>query len=148
MSVPGYVDEADLDDPREHLVWAINSWPAVEKSQPYPAAPNPLLPHHAENLYNLGLRYHPELATHKKVRGKDGMPKVVPVGAPDPVEVEASMEGSGLPGEALALLGQIDPAMAEEIRNMPPDQRAAELESRHALFVESLEMLKKFGAGD
>lgn len=143
MAVPNFVSDANLDDPKQHCAWAICYWPGVGKSQPYPAAPRPLIPHHSELLYDLGFRYHPELATKKKVVTEKGDVAFISVDEPDPVApdvVDASTE-------ALALLGQIDPELATRVATMDESERAAAIEAHKGEFGAAMESLQKIRDG-
>lgn len=141
--MPNFVSEADMDDPREHCAWAISFWPGVGKSQPYPAAPRPLLPHHSELLYDLGFRYHPELATRKKVVDEKGTIQFIPVDEPDPVAPVVEESST----EALALLGQIDQELAARVATMDESERELLMAEYKGSFGEALTALQKLRDG-
>lgn len=147
MPVPEYLSDANLDDPREALAWVFAQWPKVGESQPYPAAPRPLLGPHSEFAYALGVRVHPELATLKKVPGENGSPVFIPVDEPDPVPAAGSAGDVSV--EVLGLLAQVSPEMAARVAAMTPDEREKAVEDNRAAFEQAVsalaELQDKFG---
>lgn len=144
VAVPRFPDEADLDNPQEMFAWLFSGWPHVGESRPYPQAPDPFIPHHSQLAYDLGFRYHPELATVKKVRDKSGYGyKYIPVGDPDPVLPKPAAEPED---EVVAMLQEVDPALAKHIAGLSEDERRAELKAREPDFKKSLAVLQRLMA--
>ena len=139
MSCPRFVEDADLGVEWESVAWALSDWPGVEKSQPYPAAPTPLLPYHAQMLVDLGFRYHPELAVLRKVPGEGGRAVFIGVGDEPPVVESAGV----VPDDVMSMLMRVDPDMADRIACMSPGERAAEAEAKKAEFEAAVAMLSK-----
>lgn len=138
MGVPQFAHEANHDDPKEFMSWFLSDWPKIEKAQPYPSAPRPFLPYHSQLGWDLGFRYHPELATLKKVATKDGV-AFIPVGDDDPVVGDTTSHGD----EVAALLAQVDPGYAERIAGMTPAERHDALEGAKAEAEKAIEVLKR-----
>lgn len=141
---PVYMKDANLDDPQQFAAWALSNWPGVEKSQPYPAAPAPLLPYHSQLLWDLGFRCHPELAVIKKVPGPKHLPVFIGVDEPDPEPEDTQAEEADLK----ALLNRVDPDLVRNLASLSPEERENELISRKAAFDEAIEVLRKIGGGN
>ena len=143
--VPQYASEADPDNPRECLAWLLTQWPRIEgsKTQPYPPPPRPLIPEYSRIAYELGFRYHPELATLKKVPGKDGKPVFISVDEPDPIVEDA---GDSTADTALQMLAALSPEAAQRIAAMSDAERREVLGSQYENYVEAVAVIEKMGS--
>lgn len=139
MAVPRFVEDADLEDPQQHLSWVFADWPKVGKSQPYPSAPKPLLPHHSELAYKLGLRYHPELAELVKTVDKDG--QIVFVSPAEADELRSARPAPEV--EVKDLLAKVNPDLASSLGGLSEPERAEKLSEFEDRLKDSLDTLAK-----
>lgn len=131
----------DWDDPKQHLAPFISEWPAFGKMQPMPS-PLALVPHQAEHLYRMGVRFHPELAEVVKVQDAEGVTHFV---SPEKAE-EMRAAQQIAPDEALDLLAKIDPERAERYAGMSEDERLAEVSKTAPEIAEAMKELAKLRA--
>lgn len=132
-------ETADMNDPRQHAAWALQSFPSPNKQMPdVPLAP-PVPADLSERLWHFGYRQHPELQTQWCVPGDH--PEAAFLNTPKIVgrtEYEAYIAAHSTPEQqagdweekAAELLARIDPQQAARIKSMTPEERAAELKSR------------------
>ncbi|AXQ64401.1 minor tail protein [Gordonia phage Neville] len=131
-------DVTDWEDPRQHLAPFLSAWPAFGKMQAMPT-PLALVPHQAEHLYRMGIRFHPELAEVVKVQDAEGVTHWV-----TPEEVEEMREAGKLSSsDALDLLAKINPDKAAEIASMSDEERAAQFEESAPELADALRELTK-----
>lgn len=141
MAIPVFAEDANLDDPREHLAWLFGQWPKVEESQPYPPAPRPMLPFHSEWAYRMGLRFHPELAEIVKVPGPDGFPVFVSREEADTLRAQAAEVD--VEAEVNSMLQQVDPALAASLQNLSEEERQIKLQEQREELARTVETLTK-----
>jgi hypothetical protein len=145
--VPRFARDADLDDPQQHLGWLFADWPKVGKSQPYPSAPKPLLPHHSEWAYRLGFRFHPELA--ELVKTVDGDGQIVFASVDEAAELDAARMSPEV--EVRDLLAQVNPELASTVDGLSDGERAdmlAEFEARLRESLDTLAQVRDMLGGD
>lgn len=129
--VVDFVDDADLDDPFQHLAWALTQWIPFGQMAEMPV-PKPLTPFMSDFLCQLGIRYHPELAVLHKVPDPDvpGRAKFIDQEEYDALkargngDVKAGMADSA----AHELLSKIDPGFSKRMESMTEEEREVERE--------------------
>lgn len=163
MDIPGLTppitqENADMDDPRQHVAWALAAFPAPNQEMgSVPVAPGvrPLL---SELLVDLGFRHDPTKQRKWLIPGDHpeagwlNTPKVV-----DRMEYEEWKAAHDDPAAAdekwrataEALLGRLDPKLAHRISEMTPEERAAAAETQRqhlpAAFARLAELADQVG---
>lgn len=134
MMSPITQETADMSDPSQHFAWAVPSFPAPNKDMgdvPVPASVRPEL---SQRLWDLGFRHVADLQTKWFIPGDHpeggwlNIPELV-----DRAKYDAHREKNTNPDGAAeqwqataeALLGRLDPKLAQRIADMTPEQRAA-----------------------
>lgn len=142
-TVIDYAEDADLDDPFQHLCWALTQWIPFGKMQEMPAI-RPLAPYQSEFLCKLGIRYHPELATLFKIPDPDpdAQGRAMFVEKDEYEAYLAKGEGdfaeAAATSQAMEMLAKFDPALAEAISSMTPEERAEAARGKEAAAKEAL----------
>lgn len=134
MMSPITQETADMSDPRQHFAWAIPSFPAPNKDMGDVPVPTPVRPELSQRWWDLGFRHHADLQTKWFVPGDH--PEAGYLNVPELVEREKydayhakhadpDAEAGKWQATAEALLGRLDPKLAQRIADMTPEQRAA-----------------------
>ncbi|MFD4442528.1 hypothetical protein ACFWPK_22435 [Nocardia sp. NPDC058519] len=151
-------ETANMDDPRQHIAWALGSFPSPNQDMgevPVHPGVRPLL---SELLVSLGFRHDPTLQRKWLIPGDHpeagwlNVPKVV-----DRVEYDEWKTANADPeaaekwrATAEKLLGELDPKMAQRISEMTPEERAAaaavQRETLPAAFSRLAELAEQHGA--
>lgn len=144
-----YAGDADLDNPYEHCAHGISEWPAYGDMQPMPVV-RPLVPFQSNTMFQLGFRYHPELATLFKIPDplNPGVSKFV--SREEYEELLAAgggkVEEGAANAKAFELLAKLDPELAESLASMSEADRAAERDKRAADAKDALRVLAEAGS--
>lgn len=125
-------DSADMDDPAQHVAWALGSLPSANPemgSVPFPPVARPLL---SQLLWDLGFRHDPTKQTRWLIPGDHpeagylNVPKVVDRCEYDEwvaAHSDPDAEAEKWRATAEMLLGRLDPKLAQRIADMTPDQK-------------------------
>lgn len=129
--------DADMTDPRQHFAWALAFFPSPNQAMgDVPIHPT-VRPLFSQMLWDLGYRHHPELQTKWFVPGDH--PEAGYLNVPILVDAEQYQQYMAVHADpntanetwrdtAEALLSKFDPNLAQRIKDMTPEERAAELE--------------------
>lgn len=126
-------DNADMNDPRQHVAWALTSFPSPNPEMGSVPIPPPVPMDLSELLFDLGFRHNPELQRKWFIPGDHpeggylNVPKVVTREQHDEwLAQHADPDGEAEKWRATAevLLGKLDPKMAQRIADMTPEQKA------------------------
>jgi hypothetical protein len=125
---------ADMTDPRQHFAWALNSFPSPNTQMgDVPIHPT-VRPGMSQMLWDLGFRHHEELQTKWFVPGDH--PEAGYLDPPRLVDAEEYRQYMAVHADpeaadekwrdtAEALLTKLDPKLAQRIKDMTPEERAA-----------------------
>ncbi|MEV6432566.1 hypothetical protein [Nocardia sp. NPDC051463] len=160
LAAPLQQSAADMNDPRQHFAWALNSFPSPNQQMgdvPIHPMVRPLM---SQLLWDFGFRHDPELQTKWLIPGDH--PEAGYLNVPAVVDAEQYEQWAAVHADpdlanekwrdtAEALLGKLDPKMLDRINNMTPEQRAAAAEMQREQLpaaFERLAQLKKQAEGE
>lgn len=126
----------DANGEVEEICALIAHWRPVEQMMPMPSAPKPLLMHHARQLHEMGLRFHPELAVLHKVKNrKTGQPDFL---SGDQKSEAEAMNEEQAQQEARDLLEQFNPELLRDLQGLSEDEKRERLDSMHGDAVQAM----------
>ncbi|WP_433568067.1 phage gene 29 protein family protein (plasmid) [Nocardia sp. CA-151230] len=134
-------DTADMDDPRQHVAWALAFFPSPNPQMGAVPVYPVVREMQSELLVQFGFKHHPELQTKWLIPGDHpeagwyNTPKVVDRDEYDEwlaAHADPEAEAEKWKSTAEALLGTLNPKLAKSIADMTPEQKAqaAELQKK------------------
>lgn len=132
--VPEWLEDATTEV--ESICAVIAHWKPVEQMMAMPAAPKPLLMHHAQQLYDMGLRFHADEAVLFKVKNeKTGGPDFVSAAEKSEADMISDEQAQD---EARDLLSKLNPGLLDDLESLSPEERENRKDSMQETVVKAM----------